>query len=464
MTLRLKLVVALASLAILATIAIGVTSYQTTSVQLEEEIDRSLRQARDQIEALIEGRPQVTILLESLPSDPTSRPRDFDRIIVQAFGADGAVLARSTDTAVPIDEVDRSIAAGSRPEQTRTIEVDDELFRVMTTPYGNGVAVQYARSMEETHRVLDTIRVRTLVSVGLIGALATIGGWLIANRATRRLERLTRTAEVVASTGRLDVPTPEAGVDEVGRLGGAFAAMLAALRRSRDAQTQLVQDAGHELRTPLTSLRTNIALLRRFDELPDDVREQVVADLDSEARELSVLVDEIIGLAIDQPRDEPEGPVDLAALVAGAVDRTERRTGRRITVELATAAERRDDGPPATITGRAASIERAVTNLLDNATKFSDDATPIEVRVDGGRIEVSDRGIGIPAADLHRVFDRFYRTVEARSRPGSGLGLAIVQSVADDHGGRTEVTPRAGGGTTIALVLPTDAERGTLPR
>lgn len=455
MTLRLKLVVALASLATLATIAIGATSYRTAADQLDAEVDRSLRQARDSVESRMGSGGRRVAILDMVPSPALSRPRSFDRILVQVIDTDGPVLATSADTPLPISTADRAIAAGTTAESTRSVEVDGEPFRVLTTPFGNGIAVQFARSTEEISRVLTTIRNRTLVSVSLIVALATIGGWLIANRATRRLERLTRTAEEVATTGRLDVPAPAAGEDEVGRLGGAFAEMLAALRRSREAQTQLVQDAGHELRTPLTSLRTNIALLRRFDELPPDVREQVVADLDLEAKELSVLVDEIVGLATEQPRDEPRVDVDLGALVAGVVERTERRTGRRIAADLDRAG---------VVAGRPASIERAVGNLLDNAAKFSPEETAIEVRVEGATVEVADRGIGIPDVDRPRVFDRFFRSIEARSRPGSGLGLAIVRAVAEDHGGRAEARARDGGGTMMTLVLAPDEGRATLQR
>ena len=99
-------------------------------------------------------------------------------------------------------------------------------------------------------------------------------------------------------------------------------------------------------------------------------------------------------------------------------------------------------------------IERAVSNLLDNATKFDTSTEPIEVAVHAGEVTVSDRGPGIPPADLPRVFDRFYRTDQARSAPGSGLGLAIVRDVADDHGGTVTAANRDGGGASVGLRLP----------
>jgi two-component system sensor histidine kinase MprB len=447
-TLRLKLVVAISSLAAFATIVVGATTYRTTEEQLDAEVDRSLQQALASIEArIIQGVPSR--YEELVPRSSPSRPRTFERIVLQVIDDDGTVVATSADDPLPVDAVDERIAVNARSaEVTRTVTIDGEPYRVLTSPIGNGFALQLARSTEEVERVLDSIRTRTLVSVLIVVAGGTVAGWLVAQRATRRLEHLTRTAEEVALTGRLDVPTPEAGPDEVGRLSGAIAAMLDALRRSRESQTQLVQDAGHELRTPLTSLRTNISLLRRADELPEDTRSQVLDDLDTEARELSVLVDELVELATEQRRHEPVTDVDLGAVAEAVAERARRRTGREVMVATSS---------PATVRGRPVALDRAIGNLVDNACKFSDPPTVVEVDVRGATVAVSDRGMGIPDEDLPKVFDRFYRSIDARSRPGSGLGLAIVSAVAEDHDGRVEAGPREGGGTRMALVLPPDA-------
>ena len=448
MTLRLKLVIAISGLAAFATIAIGATTYRATEEALDAEVDRSLQQALASIEARVRdgaANPFVAIAPESSPS----RPRTFERIVLQIIESDGTVYGTSADEPLPVDPVDERIASNPRaPEVTRTVTIDGEPYRVLTSPASPGYALQLARSTEEVERVLDSIRTRTLISVIVVVAGGMVAGLLVAQRATRRLEHLTRTAEEVALTGRLDVPTPEAGPDEVGRLSGAIAGMLDALRKSRESQTQLVQDAGHELRTPLTSLRTNISLLRRVDELPPETRSQVLDDLDTEARELSVLVDELVELATDQRRHEAVSEVDLGNIAEAVADRIRRRTGREIIVAT---------NSPTTVDGRPVALDRAIGNLVDNACKFSDAPSVVEIDVRGATVAVLDRGMGIPDEDLPRVFDRFYRAVGARSRPGSGLGLAIVSAVADDHGGRVEAGPREGGGTRMALVLPPDA-------
>jgi two-component system sensor histidine kinase MprB len=131
------------------------------------------------------------------------------------------------------------------------------------------------------------------------------------------------------------------------------------------------------------------------------------------------------------------------------VTRQRRRTGREITLEL---------NAPALVDSRVALLERAVSNLVENALKFSPDDSAIEVAVEGSNVEILDRGTGIVPEDLPRVFDRFYRATTARTLPGSGLGLAIVQQIARLHDGVITLRPRLGGGTVARLELPaTDA-------
>ena len=235
---------------------------------------------------------------------------------------------------------------------------------------------------------------------------------------------------------------PVEGRDETGRLGTAFNGMLASLARSKKAQQQLVQDAGHELRTPLTSLRTNVRVMQRFEELSPASRERLLADLDSETKELTAMVNELVELATDRRDEEQPTALELGAVVDTVVDRARRRSGREIVVV----------GDRSPVVVRPQAVERAVSNLVENALKFSDGT--VEVTVHLGSVQVSDRGPGIAEADLDRLFDRFYRSDAARALPGSGLGLAIVRDMADAHGGTVMARPRDGGGATIGFQLP----------
>ena len=220
--------------------------------------------------------------------------------------------------------------------------------------------------------------------------------------------------------------------------------MLAALEDSARSQRQLVSDASHELRTPLTSLRTNIEVLARDEALPPGDREQLLRDVTEQLTEMTALIAELVELARGDlaPADPEDVRLDLVA--ADAIERTRRnRPGVSFKPELAESMIR---GVPAT-------IERAVSNLLDNAAKWSPPDGEIEVTVRDGELTVRDHGPGIDEEDLPYVFDRFYRAPTARGMPGSGLGLAIARQVAEAHGGSVTAERPDGGGTLMRLTL-----------
>jgi two-component system sensor histidine kinase MprB len=224
--------------------------------------------------------------------------------------------------------------------------------------------------------------------------------------------------------------------------------MLGALEDSAQAQRQLVSDASHELRTPLTSLRTNIEVLARDQALPPGDREQLLQDVTDQLAEMTALIAELVELARgDQAPAEPED-VRLDLVTAEAIERT-RRNRPGVTFDAAL--------EETLIRGVPATIERAISNLLDNAAKWSPPGGRVEVTVRDGAVTVRDHGPGIAVDDLPYVFDRFYRAPAARGLPGSGLGLAIVRQVAEAHGGTVTAEPADGGGTRLRLTLTTGA-------
>jgi two-component system sensor histidine kinase MprB len=195
------------------------------------------------------------------------------------------------------------------------------------------------------------------------------------------------------------------------------------------------------LRTPLTSLRANTELLERAT-LSEVDRSSILADMRAEVDELAVLSAELSALAIDQRKAEDPISVDLLEVANDVVARASRRTTALITVHAT---------PNTVITARPHQLERALSNLVDNAMKFSSGNSPVEVHVGALRVEVRDHGPGISDEDKPHVFDRFYRAVATRSMPGSGLGLAIVAQFVQDHNANAYVLDNAGGGAIVGI-------------
>jgi two-component system sensor histidine kinase MprB len=204
-----------------------------------------------------------------------------------------------------------------------------------------------------------------------------------------------------------------------------------------------VQDASHELRTPLTSLRANTELLER-DTLDAPTRDAILRDIRAEVDELTSLSSELSALASDQRLVEDPTAVDLGEIATEVALRASRRTGRVVTVVA---------NESQVVTVRHDQLERALSNLVDNALKFCPVALPVEIIVTNNQIDVVDHGPGISDADKPLVFDRFYRAAATRALPGSGLGLAIVKQFANDHGASVSVSDTQGGGATITITF-----------
>ncbi len=450
MTVRRKFVIAFASIAFAVAAVVGIISYSITRHSLSDEIDRSLVSAAGTFAA------GGTLSADAPMEDGRGggRPGGHDEAIVQAaqkVSADGSVQVL-LGSALPVDTTALPLARAYAGVQTfRTVTVgtaDPQTYRILYYSIGEGAGViQVARDLDETQAILGDLALNT-VWIGLAVVIAAAGvGWVVARQITRRLTALTAAAERVSSTGYLDLGVQTGGHDEVTRLGTAMQGMLAELARSRDDQQRLVQDAGHELRTPLTSLRTNISVLNRFDELPAPSRQRLIDDVHSEARELTNLVNELVELATDQRDVEDFEQVDLVAIADRVAALFRRRSGREIIVSVDSAASR-------SVRVRPDSVQRALSNLVDNALKFDQGGTaPVEIEVSGTTIRVADRGPGLENGDAERIFDRFYRATTARSLPGSGLGLSIVADVAVAHGGSVSAAAREGGGTVFRLTL-----------
>ena len=340
------------------------------------------------------------------------------------------------------------VAATDDANAVRTIRgTQGESFRVVSVNAGAGEALLLAQSLEQQEQVLERASAVLLVFGGIGIFAAALAGWGVARNGLRPVRRLTSTVEEIARTEDLTLLVVE-GDDEIARLARAFNTMLTAVAASRDRQRRLVADAGHELRTPLTSLRTNLDLLAQADTiggLPPEARQELLNDVRAQAEELSTLVGDLVELAREDHATFTVERIDLAEAVDRAVARVRRRApGLAFSVHA-------ESWP---VVGNAAALERAVTNLLDNAAKWSPVGGTVTVTLAGGLLTVDDEGPGISEGDAPHVFERFYRARESRTMPGSGLGLSIVKQVAARHGGTVSASRAPTGGARVSLALP----------
>ncbi|MEO1058642.1 MAG: HAMP domain-containing sensor histidine kinase [Actinomycetota bacterium] len=370
----------------------------------------------------------------------------------------------STVGSPPVEPTEASLASLDNPELFyESVTVDGTPFRVLTLPvegrsepltYDQSVVgVQLARDVTNETDALSNLALQ-LALLSTVGVLAVIAAsWLVGRWLTKPINQLTTTAEHLAELDDLPGRVEVRRNDEIGRLAASYNRLMSALEVGREQQRRLVADASHELRTPLTSLRMRVEYLAHDD--PGTARrQQILGAAVADAEQLSALVSDLVDLAADarSAEEEPE-LVDLSALAAEVAAQAHNSTGRAIDVDA--------DGTVAQI--RPTMVRRALRNLVDNALKYGSADGRIAIHVRNGALEVHDDGPGIAAEDAALVFDRFYRSPKARSRPGNGIGLAIVKQVADAHGGSVWVDAVPGGGAIVGFSVIADAVDGAHP-
>jgi two-component system sensor histidine kinase MprB len=431
-----------AAVAAAVVLASGV-AYLVVRNELRDQVDAQLRALVSEIdppgELTVPSTGQRVLVL---PSEPLGDIRGYAQIV----RLDGTVIRpQGTKVNLPIDRRTFEVASGRQQPFFSDATIDGVRTRVYTTGLQTGDAVQAARSLEETYSTLRGLAFTlALISLGGV-ALAVWLGLMVARAALRPVSDLTDAAEHVARTRDLSRRMEAEGTDELSRLGASFNTMLEALEASQQAQRQLVADASHELRTPLTSLRTNIEVLSGAAPLPPQDRQRLLSDVVAQLDELTELISDLMDLARGDEQEPLMEDVRLDLLAAEAAERALRNApGRDFDTDL----------EPCLVRGVPARLDRAVSNLLDNAAKWSPPGGRIAVRVSGGEVSVRDWGPGISEDDLPFVFDRFYRAPSARGLPGSGLGLAIVRQVAEAHGGSVSAERPRGGGALLRMRLP----------
>ncbi|MFK3622638.1 ATP-binding protein [Corynebacterium hesseae] len=327
--------------------------------------------------------------------------------------------------------------------------------RVLAKHEDGGATVVLAKDLGPTEEIVSAVGSALLIIVAFGVLLSVFAGMVVSKTGMEPIARLKRAVDYVTQTNDLRRIAVESN-DEMSQLTASFNRMLSALQHARVQQSQFVADAGHELKTPLTSMRTNIELLMMLNKsgggfgISEEDRRDLEDDVMAQMSELSTLIGDLVDLAREDATEKEPEPVELHEVLENSLNRAKRR---RPDVDF------RVRFIPWMLDGDPFALGRATLNLMDNAAKWSPPTGTVRVSMrqvaeDKVRLRVDDSGPGIAPEERDKVFERFYRSAEARAMPGSGLGLAIVKSVVERHNGEITIKDSADGGTRMEVILP----------
>jgi two-component system OmpR family sensor kinase len=431
-SIRRQLIVALVGAVSLALLGVGFAIYRTAQEETGALFDYHLRQiALSLREASFSG---------SWMPPPEVDTENFD-FVVQVWDASGVRLYYSN----PHRELPGFVAGGYADVDTR-----EGRWRVFAIRSRSQV-IQVAQPLGVRNRMALEAALHVLLPLLLLLPLLGAVIWMIVTRGLAPLNRLARA--VASRTPALLAPLPEhQAPDEVRPLVQSLNDLLQRLAEALAAQQAFIADAAHELRTPIAALQLQAQLAERAE---TDAEQQVALDdLKAGIRRAGRTVQQLLTLARQEPglAAKPCEPVALAD-VAREVLAEQSPLARAKSIDLGLAAA--DEG--AVVHGDPDALHVLMTNLVENALRYTPAGGRVDVSVrrdDGApRLEVRDTGPGIPAEDLPRIFDRFYRGGHT-TEPGTGLGLAIVKAIADRHAARVEVGNGEGGGLRVGVGFP----------
>jgi two-component system sensor histidine kinase MprB len=446
-SLRLRVALA-AAVAVLVTILVSsVALYFGVRQHLYDQVDASMSKI-SQVPGAQPLRSLERALEAGLPSAAVKAAGGQEGYL-QFVDASGRAVAHLGPGLLPVTTAIRSVARGERSEVFFNSSVAGSPVRIYAFYLGDGTALEISHPLDDVRSALHDLLIASVVVTAGGVALAVLIGALVAFAALRPVRRLSAAVRAVAATGELSHHVEVSGHDELAQMAAGFNAMLDALDESLGRQRRLVADASHVLRTPLATVRTNVEVLRRADELDTDDRAQLIRDTVTQIAELTRLVNNLIELARGEEEQGAFGVARLDELVASVVSEA-RRNYPSVRFELSTVSS--------IVWASPDRLAKALGNLVDNAAKWTKPSTPVEVTVGNRSVTVRDHGPGVDPADASRIFDRFYRSLSARGIPGSGLGLAIAKQAVEAHAGHIEVRNAAGGGAEFVVWFPEPSE------
>jgi heavy metal sensor kinase len=444
--LRLRVAGAFALTAVAALVGLGAFVYYRVEAALEHQARASLETRLDALARIPPAGQGEAV--EAMTGDS----------FAQVLGVDGAILASSPQLEsllAPPPDLGREDAAAQQ-EVMLVGEDESEAAQLLMRRQGGRILV-VGSARDEVEDALGGVLAQLVVGVPLAVVLASALGYVVAGSALRPIEQMRRHAARISDQSPDDrLPLPDAD-DEVRRLGVTLNAMLDRLEAALIRERRFVAEASHELRTPLALLRMelDLALSRQRS------REELLASLTSaneEVERLSRLSDDLLLLAASDRGGVglAWSEVDVRTLLQHVVDRFATQAlahGRRVTVT---------DSGPVLVHADRDRLERAVSNLVDNALRHGEGDVEVSARADGARItiRVRDRGRGFGPDLRDRAFDRFSRD---RSDPGSaglGLGLAIVRAIVDEHHGMVRISEDSNGAATVVEIDLPSAQPG----
>jgi two-component system, OmpR family, sensor kinase len=453
MSIRTRLTLWYTGVLTISLILLGAIVFAVFATNLVAGLDRTLHDTADRVISTARVRSLFDVRVITLPELDVFG----SNVYIEVVDLNGQIAGKSANLqrfSQILDDTGLRLTENVRQPVTRNVLTGGAHLRVLTVPLlVNEEPVGYLQVGTLQDAVDNALRqLRLVLVVG--GAAAILGsavvGRLLAAQALRPIDAITRTALAISRADDLGKRISRVGPqDEVGRLATTFNIMLDRLEGLFRAQQRFIADISHELRTPLTTIRGNVDLLRRMNNVDKPSLDAMQAETERMTRmvgDLLLLAQADAGLPIRRER------VELDTLML-EVFRQARLLADGIEVSI-----REED--QATILGDGDRIKQLMLNLVDNAIKYTSKGGKVTLglrRADGwAALTIADTGIGIPPQDLPHVFERFYRVDKARSRAagGTGLGLSIVQWIAQAHGGRIDVQSELGKGTTFTVWLP----------
>lgn len=461
MPLRVRLTLWYGSALAMVLITFSVVLYVITARNLRDDVDQSLQETAATAVRSLEERGFLPLLDEE---DLLSQFPELARIdkFFQIFSPSGTITIRSPNIKrheVPLSRTALETAFRGQSLFETTKYPNEPQLRLISVPikYRGDLLyiVQVGTSMESIEDTLRRFLILLMVAVPIALAVSLAAGWFLAGRALRPVDAITLAAQRIAAGDLSQRLTMQTASDEIGRLAGTFNNMIGRLEASFRQIRQFTSDASHELRTPLTVMKGETELVLRRPRPLEDYHSVLESNLE-EIDRMTRIVDELLFLSrADMGAVKMELlPVSLETLVED-IHRQATLLGqdRAIEVVLGTVM-------PALVQGDELRLRELLLNLVENAVKYSNPKGRVTISLvtDGQQaiLSVTDQGIGIAPDDLSKIFDRFYRTDEARAhtKKGTGLGLAICSWIAEVHKGRINVQSALDRGSTFTVTLP----------